>query len=1144
MGCRYWNSGQLPDHTSERANLFRLLNSLKENPEEYFVFSNIELGNTEIDLLVFRENANFIVELKNIYGTLKPKLTGDWLLDGQVRPNYYKQVEGQFYALQKYLSDHAREFLSAARVESFFRGIPFKTFIAISGKVQLSENWDRKQKIEIIRFDNLPECLSAHCDSENNLTKEEIEKLAHSVFNLKEISIDSYWQPLTDLEGIDWAGYGRTIQKRLAEIQESFVELGGRIIDHRETTKPPKQIPFTSASILKTEGQVAIVGGSGIGKTYCLGRLTYLAASDFSSQTEKKDFAGKPIIIDLSSFRPDDDGLYELIRWGFKQDGLILSSTDIQALLHKDQQFLICLDNFDDLSEDLKEALKSQLGELSKIAPGVRLVVAIKPENERYFPNFTKAHLIPLDDRLVDRMIEKYSGTLPNSDFFILRERVRDFVGNLHPVYPLLVDAAIKYFQDHRESVGSNYELMTFLVNEQIKNMLKKRRKFSTALESDISELLREMAWDQEIAGTPYWPNVGFSSYIHRKIIPGGAENAPEIENMIRSLPFLSVARGQVHFAHDYYRKALATSHLLKRIDSLNEDEVLADFRKIDLLVFGLTGLVSPSPWVQAWVTTKKSSYFLGCVLNESPESPLGSAATARLKELGAEPTLENQGQAGRMIFISRNSPRGLATLLRMLSKEEETLRKKYRRELEEIASARAFGEGYTDLPVEILLSTTETHRSTTEAMRIDESDFETYDEIARILRLMQEEILNPQIMEITKSVRDYSLSARCYAGHLFAAIYDTLGDDRYWEYLAHNLDPRNEESAWVRDALWTAFTFKFEEIDAGDESSRKVANSIYYSFKDKMPESECFFPLNYARLFDVVENEQLIEYLPHDVQGERIFESIHIEAAKRGYEVSVIFELLEYFIDYCAEPSAARYEAFSASLNAYRCTLLDDGLGTVAFRRGAKGGMKISLLDLFEGPRHPLAILMTLLNRAVESVSGEAFDQCFRCLNQVDRPLLALVGMIGMHLMKDKIGTREILEAYDRHNSARTVAINELMVRHGRRIINTLVFLLFQVHGTTSGKNMGREYVNIFPPFETLKELFREIIKTEQSSEIFLDFFKVKTKYWDLGLTLLEDYLDDTRLKRRVIERIHTLEILPEERLIALIANHKISRA
>lgn len=162
------------------------------------LMANFMVGGHEIDLLVVKPNAIFLVELKMVWGAVKGAINGDWTVEkargkGQLKGgcngNPYQQMLTQYRVLTEWLEAHKHDFLNDYDAKiTHFRPVkrthqaqaPVKLrsllvfYPALPKGSELQLDW----KVEPVGFSDLIQILVNETSPRVNLTDTEIAGIA------------------------------------------------------------------------------------------------------------------------------------------------------------------------------------------------------------------------------------------------------------------------------------------------------------------------------------------------------------------------------------------------------------------------------------------------------------------------------------------------------------------------------------------------------------------------------------------------------------------------------------------------------------------------------------------------------------------------------------------------------------------------------------------------------------------------------------------------------------------------------------------------------------------------------------------------------------------------------------------------------
>jgi hypothetical protein len=174
--------GEKPEHPNERRAIVALANGLERLDGLYLILANFSVGGRTVDLVIVKQDAIFIIELKHCDGKVFGSVNGPWFVEGANgerkrlnpgRKNPYNQVISYYYSLINFLNDHRAEFLSPQKATS----VDFRTckrLIVIAPTVQEGSRVEIDWKVEYKGLDELPAYLVTERSSEIDLSDEEM----------------------------------------------------------------------------------------------------------------------------------------------------------------------------------------------------------------------------------------------------------------------------------------------------------------------------------------------------------------------------------------------------------------------------------------------------------------------------------------------------------------------------------------------------------------------------------------------------------------------------------------------------------------------------------------------------------------------------------------------------------------------------------------------------------------------------------------------------------------------------------------------------------------------------------------------------------------------------------------------------------
>ncbi|MFL5800671.1 MAG: nuclease-related domain-containing protein [Roseiflexaceae bacterium] len=181
MAVQVW-IGEKPEHPNERRAIVALANGLERLEGLYLILANFSVGGRTVDLVLLKQDAIFIIELKHCDGRVFGGVNGPWFVEGANgerkrlnpgRKNPYNQVISYYYSLINFLNDHRVEFLSPQKASS----VDFRTckrVVVIAPTIQEGSQIETDWKVELKGLDELPAYLVTERSSEIDLSEEEM----------------------------------------------------------------------------------------------------------------------------------------------------------------------------------------------------------------------------------------------------------------------------------------------------------------------------------------------------------------------------------------------------------------------------------------------------------------------------------------------------------------------------------------------------------------------------------------------------------------------------------------------------------------------------------------------------------------------------------------------------------------------------------------------------------------------------------------------------------------------------------------------------------------------------------------------------------------------------------------------------------
>jgi hypothetical protein len=140
------------------------------------------VGGSNIDLVIVKQDAIFIIELKHCDGKIFGDVNGPWFVEGANgerkrlnpgRKNPYNQVISYYYSLINFLNDHRADMLPGQKAST----VDFRTcrrVVVISPTIQEGSKVETDWKVELKGLDELPAYLVTERSSEIDLDEDEM----------------------------------------------------------------------------------------------------------------------------------------------------------------------------------------------------------------------------------------------------------------------------------------------------------------------------------------------------------------------------------------------------------------------------------------------------------------------------------------------------------------------------------------------------------------------------------------------------------------------------------------------------------------------------------------------------------------------------------------------------------------------------------------------------------------------------------------------------------------------------------------------------------------------------------------------------------------------------------------------------------
>lgn len=184
MAVQVW-IGEKPEHANERRAIVALANGLERLDGLYYILANFSVGGRAVDVVVMKQDAIFIIELKQCDGKVFGDVNGPWFVESANgvrkrlnpgRKNPYNQVISYYYSLINFLNEKRGEFLSPNK-SSVIDFRTCKRVVVIAPTLQEGSQIEIDWKVELKGLDELPTYLVTERSSEIDLTEEELQQI-------------------------------------------------------------------------------------------------------------------------------------------------------------------------------------------------------------------------------------------------------------------------------------------------------------------------------------------------------------------------------------------------------------------------------------------------------------------------------------------------------------------------------------------------------------------------------------------------------------------------------------------------------------------------------------------------------------------------------------------------------------------------------------------------------------------------------------------------------------------------------------------------------------------------------------------------------------------------------------------------------
>lgn len=199
MAVQVW-IGEKPENPNERKAIIALATGLDRLDGLYLMLANFSVGGHTIDLVILKNDAIFILELKHCDGRVSGGVNGPWIVTSKSgstkhlnpgRKNPYNQVIAYFYSFTNFLNDNKNKIVSTQKAPD----IDFRTakrVIVIVPTIEPDSEIELDWKVQVKGLDELPTYLVVERSAGIELSDQAMERIPR-------LLRCTPWQELQDL---------------------------------------------------------------------------------------------------------------------------------------------------------------------------------------------------------------------------------------------------------------------------------------------------------------------------------------------------------------------------------------------------------------------------------------------------------------------------------------------------------------------------------------------------------------------------------------------------------------------------------------------------------------------------------------------------------------------------------------------------------------------------------------------------------------------------------------------------------------------------------------------------------------------------------------------------------------------------------
>jgi hypothetical protein len=1087
-----------------------LAERLNNSPGKFHLFANFFVGR-EVDIAVVKNNAIFIVELKTINNSkdrkIKTSLNGSWERSdgfgyyspiGENRPNYYGQVEGQFYSLVDYIYKKRNKFLNSRKVGQFDRN-KIKNFIfpliVINPEFNPAEESAEHPWIKVIGFNKLHQEIEINCCPYFELNEEEIISLAKDAVELKEKNLSYFYRPMIKPQDLDWEEYCRNLKNDLndddlIDIENYYNEEDKEKPNHR------RKIVLDRNDLLNLGPKIILSGKGGSGKTTSLKQLATFHSKMFGKNPLKKDSI-IPIYVPLRPYKQGNGGLWTLIQKSFAKYHLAIERDDLRSVFIMKTDFLLLFDGYDEISPKEIHDAQAELNDFIAEFPSIKSIIAVRESRSLHFIEGLKETILaPLGDEKQYELISIYASKCPGLDAL----HISDYIKKWPDLFRLPLYISL-FVESRLEALSSNDMNEASLIVNSISRIIEREIERQSKEYVDIkgierlySRLAFKLIMNETNSISEQRFDVVLESEYSDLKKKGIISNAlSDLRTILDSAPILKKEDGQISFEHYVFQEYLAAKEAAALLENneINIADVSKNLSLVYISAYSMNFLLNPHSYLEK--AEKAGSFiFISKCLAGKGGTEARTISEIIVKEMLRSEDVNRRSSAVRVIGEARNTYCGFSMLLNILTEEEKWLRIKYENYLKKCEESNQ----EIGLSVETILA--EYGLSVNETKRIRKEDFRIYNEAATYLSRLRSEQINRELSKIIPDIDTYGISARGYAIEALCGLQFPELDEIILNFLYERFDKSRESSVQVRTAAYRNLV-----DDPYWEDKKEAIQLIEYIQKQQVAsENWSGFPID---LWDYIEANALWDYEIGDKADEwliEVIERLNFIEAIGDSEVNGVMQLLHLVEKSNEKPDSSQLSDMKSALDKFvvtRITPSESSLDSNILVKNRNSFRQTLDFVLTPAVSKFLDILIYFVSLAAMNGSLEAYKNV-RNLSASNNPFLGLLGHLGIEILVNTYASKEIMIAYEKEKKEILNSLNLIVKNHGQNALCTLVYFLRQ-------KNEFRLIIQNVDYSKSIKSLIAKVAFDESMEDAILELLSnhIFAEYRDILLDIIE---------------------------------------